>query len=203
MHVGEIIEADSTGFEAECPQLYGAPEFGSFVRADAAPGAVYGVVVGIATAATDASRRTQALHLTPDELAGRMPQLQLVLRTCFSAVTVGHDRGGGIRPYLPARPPEIHRFLYPCTPEEVTALTEGPDYLRILATAPGAPADDALAQSICHAAAVRADAGDYVVRCGKYLAQLFKRDFDRFDAVMRRLEAASDQGKAWERPLLG
>lgn len=202
MHVGEIIEADTVGFQAECPELYGAPEFGSFVRAEASPGAVYGVVVGIATGATDTSRRTQALHLTPDELAGRMPQLQLVLRTCFSVVTVGHARGGVIRPYLPPRPPEIHRFVSPCTPEEITTLTEGPDFLRVLAGSPGAPSDDALAASICQAAAVRTGAEEYVVRCGKYLAQLFKRDFDRFDAVMRRLEAASDQGQAWERPLL-
>jgi hypothetical protein len=148
--------------------LYGAPEFGSFVRADAAPGAVYGVVVHIATAATDLSRRTQALHLGPDELAARMPQLELVLRTCFIALTVGHARGGSIRPYLPARPPEIHRFVFPCSPEEVAALTEGPDYLRILAASTPGPVDDALAASICHAAAVHTDAAGYVVRCAHF-----------------------------------
>ena len=36
--IGEIIVAETTGFEAECPRLYGAPEFGSFVRAEAGQG---------------------------------------------------------------------------------------------------------------------------------------------------------------------
>jgi hypothetical protein len=202
MNIGEIIAAETQGFEAECPRLYGAPGFGSFVRADAAAGPVYGVVVKITTAATDPSRRTQALHLTPDELAERMPQLELVLRTCFNVLTVGHGHEGRVRPFLPARPPEIHRFVYPCAPEEVEALTEGPDYLRVLAMAHEFPVDDALAASVGHAAAVRADARGYVVRCGKYLAQLFKRDFDRFDAVMRRLENASERGERWEEALL-
>ena len=81
---------------------------------------------------------------------------------------------------------------------KVAALTEGPDYLRILACVESGPVEDVLAASICHAAAVRTDARSYVVQCGKYLAQLLKRDFDRFDAVMRRLETASEQGERWE-----
>src|SRR5262249_37006675 len=96
-HVGEIVAADTFQFEAECPRLYGAPEFGSFVRADGGSGRrVYGVVYYIATAAAETSRRTCALHMTPEELQERMPQLELVLRTCFAAVSIGYCASGAV-----------------------------------------------------------------------------------------------------------
>jgi hypothetical protein len=236
-HVGEIIAADTFQIEAECPRLYGAPEFGSFVRADAGSGRrVYGVVYYIATAAADASRRTCALHMTPDELQERMPQLELVLRTCFAAVSIGYASGDGetgrrgdeakeqdpsSRPVapsprrpvclsLPPQPPEIHRFVDLALPEEIRALTEGPDFLRMLvqATPRGypLPVDDLLAATIVRAAATRgagsAAAEAFVVECGKYVAQLFKREFDRFESIMRRLDAArAAAGPRYEQPL--
>jgi hypothetical protein len=99
------------------------------------------------------------------------------------------------------------------TPDEIVALTEGPDFLRMLAGAAphgrSLPVDDCVAAAIRHAAAARgagsAAAEAFVVGCGKYLAQLFKRDFDRFEAIMRRLEAAraADAGRHYERPLVG
>jgi hypothetical protein len=212
--IGEIVAADTCGFEAECLRLYGAPEFGSFVRVEADGGRrIYGVVAVIATEAIDASRRTQALRMTPEELAERMPQLELVLRTCFTAVVVGYAEGNGVRPMLPPQPPEIHRFVEAASPEEVAALTKGPDFLRMLAGAApygrAMPVDDGIAAAIRHAAAARGAgspaAEAFVVACGKYLAQLFKRDFDRFEAIMRRLEAAraADAGPRYERPLVG
>src|SRR5262249_15313867 len=228
-HVGEIVAADTFQFEAECPRLYGAPEFGSFVRADGGSGRrVYGVVYYIATAAAETSRRTCALHMTPEELQERMPQLELVLRTCFAAVSIGYSasgaalrapcsvlRGGQASPpaptppgtehrapstilALPPQPPEIHRFVELALPEEVRALTDGPDFLRMLAQATPRgyplPVDDLIAAAIVHAAATRGTgssaAETFVVDCGKYVAQLFKREFDRFESIMRRLEAA-------------
>jgi hypothetical protein len=212
-HVGEIIAADTFQIEAECPRLYGAPEFGRFVRADAGSGRrVYGVVYYIATAAADASRRTCALHLTPAELQERMPQLELVLRTCFAAVSIGYAEADGPCLTLPPQPPEIHRFVDLALPEEVHALTEGPDFLRMLtqATPRGypLPVDDLIAAAIVHATATRgtgsSTAETFIVDCGKYLAQLFKREFDRVESIMRRLEAArAAGGLRYEQPLVG
>jgi hypothetical protein len=239
-HVGEIIAADTFQIEAECPRLYGAPEFGSFVRADAGSGRrVYGVVYYIATAAADASRRTCALHMTPEELQERMPQLELVLRTCFAAVSIGYSASGAAlgawrlalggeeaggpatnEPSakcqapsailsLPPQPPEIHRFVDLALPEEIRALTEGPDFLRMLAQATPRgyplPVDDLLAAAIVRAAATRGTGSSaaeaFVVECGKYVAQLFKREFDRFESIMRRLDAARAAGPRYEQPL--
>lgn len=203
---GEIIEADTLRFRAECARLYAAPPFGSFVRVEGADGAVFGVVAHIATAAVDSGRQTQALHLPPERLAERMPQLALLLRTCFAAVVVGCEQGGEIRPYLPPLPPEIHRFVYPCAPDQVEALTREPDFLRILAAADG-PVEDVLAAAILSAASVRGSAGapveGFIIECGKAVASLFRRDPDRFQSVMRRLQAArrATTGMPWEQPL--
>jgi hypothetical protein len=135
-----------------------------------------------------------------------MPQLELVLRTCFRAVIVGHEADGEIRPYLPPRPPEIHRFVHPCDPDEIESLTREPDFLRALAAVPEAPNEDLLAAAIRHAAAVRGAgpaAGAFVVQCGKAVAALFRREPDRFQSVMRRLQVSrrAAAGAPWEQPI--
>jgi hypothetical protein len=205
-HIAEVIAADSLTFEAECRQLYGAPAFGSFVRVEGREREVFGVVGHIATAAIDPGRRTQALHLPPDRLSERMPQLELVLRTCFTVLVVGCREAGEIRPYLPPHPPEIHRFVHACTPAEVEALTGEPDFLRSLAAAPHAPVEDLLAAALLEAAAARgagAAAGAFLIECGRTLALLFRREPDRFQSIMRRLQAARQVTGAvpWEQPL--
>src|SRR5712692_5309358 len=168
-HLAEVIAADSLTFEAECRQLYGAPAFGSFVRVEGTERSVFGVVAHTATAAIDPGRRTQALHLSPERLIERMPQIELVLRTCFTALVVGCQEGGDIRPFLPPYPPEIHRFVHACAPAEVVALTREPDFLRVLAAAPQAPVEDLLAAAALAAAAARgsgAAAESFLVQCG-------------------------------------
>ena len=49
--IGEAVEANSTGFSAECYALYGAPPLGALVRVGEP--AVYGVVYSVSTAALD------------------------------------------------------------------------------------------------------------------------------------------------------
>jgi hypothetical protein len=203
-NIGEVITADSQRFEAECRHLYGAPALGSFVRVEGAERSVFGVVARVATAAVDPGRRTQALHLPPGQLAERMPQLELVLRTCFTALVVGYGDGEDTRPYLPPHPPEIHRFVQACRPAEIEALTREPDFLRVLAVAPEIPVEDVLAAAMLQAAAVRGSGPPseaFLVECGRTLVGLFRREPDRFQSVMRRIQAARRAAAPWERPL--
>jgi hypothetical protein len=205
-HLAEVIAADSLTFESECRQLYSAPAFGSFVRVEGAERSVFGVVAHIATAAIDPGRRTQALHLPPERLIERMPQIELVLRTCFTALVVGCQEGGDVRPFLPPYPPEIHRFVHAGTPAEVAALTREPDFLRVLAAAPQAPVEDLLAAAVLQAAAARgatAAAESFLVGCGRSMATLFRREPDRLQSIMRRIQSARRATAAapWERPM--
>src|SRR5207248_9086743 len=97
----EVIGADTVHFEAECPELYEAPNFGSFVRAESDGVDLFGVVYHIATGCIDSTRRTQALGLTAEEIARKLPHLDLVLRTTFLARVVGFRAGGETCAYLP------------------------------------------------------------------------------------------------------
>ena len=60
----EVIGADTVHFEAECPELYEAPNFGSFVRAESDGVDLFGVVYHIATGCIEPSRgnKSEILH---------------------------------------------------------------------------------------------------------------------------------------------
>ena len=131
-HCGEVIAADTVHLEAECPQLYNAPNFGSFVRVDSDGLDIYGIVYHIATECIDTNRRMQALHLPPDEIPRRMPHLDLVLRTTFAARVIGFRADGEIYNHLPVQPARIHCFVVPARDEEVRVLTRSPTFLRAL-----------------------------------------------------------------------
>src|SRR5205807_8467223 len=142
----------------------------------------------------------------PPPPAHRIPQLELVLRTCFTALVVGYGDtdSSDVRPYLPSHPPEIHRFVHACTPEEVEALTREPDFLRVLAAAAEIPVEDVLAAAVLQAAAVRgsgAPSEAFIIECGRTVVGLFRREPDRFQSVMRRIQAARRAPAPWERPL--
>src|SRR6185369_16275887 len=133
--IGEVITADTVFLEAQCRCLYGAPDFGAFVRAASERVEVYGVVYQIATGCIDPNRKTQALGLSAEEITRKLPHLDLVLRTTFAARVVGFRRDGQMHGQLPPQPARIHSFVQLATPEEVRALTGPTTFLRILATA--------------------------------------------------------------------
>ena len=51
---GEVIEASTTDFVAQCYELYDAPPLGSLVRTGSDP--IYGIVHGVATRSMDPAR---------------------------------------------------------------------------------------------------------------------------------------------------
>jgi hypothetical protein len=204
-NIGEVIAADTVQLEAECHRLYAAPDFGAFVRAASEELDVYAVVYHIATGCIDANRRTQALGLSPEEIARRLPHLDLVLRTTFAGRVVGFRQHGETYGYLPPQPARIHTFVHAAAPEEIRAVTASTTFLRILATAPDLPVEDLIAGALRAAERAWSDqpqARDQRVAWGKYLARLFRNDYDRFEAIMQRLgpiEIAA--GMPWEEPL--
>ena len=87
-------------------------------------------------------------------------------------------------------------------------MTKSPTFLRALATTPEAPVEEVTAASIRAAhAAWRREAGDgraneQLVLWGKYLARLFRNDYDRFEAIVQRVPPIPGSGgKSWEERL--
>src|SRR4051812_14300301 len=132
--IGEVIASDSQGLEAECHQLYAAPPFGSFIRADCTGSGIsqFAVVTQVSTGPFDGTRVVQAHRMPPGELEQRKPHLTTILRTTFRARIVGYGNEGGRLAGTPALPARLHCFVYPATAEEIRGLTGAPGFLRPL-----------------------------------------------------------------------
>ena len=119
---GEIIEASTTEFVAQCYELYQSPPLGSLVKTTDKDVEIYGIVYHAATTSIEPGRRPIARgkdEASEAAIYNSSPQLLKLLRTEFSALVVGHRQGDKLLYYLPARPARIHSFVYQCQPEEV------------------------------------------------------------------------------------
>src|SRR3989304_256493 len=119
---GEIIEASSTEFVAQCYELYRSPPLGSLVKTTDEGGELYGIVYHAATSSIEPGRRPIARgkdEASEAAIYSSSPQLLKLLRTEFTALVVGHRQEGKLFYYLPAKPARIHSFVYQCQPKEV------------------------------------------------------------------------------------
>lgn len=150
--------------------------------------ASYAVVYQAATTTTDTGRRTRAYWKDEQQLNDEQPELsEWLLVTEFRAIIIGHSTGGSIRQFLPPHPPKIHAFVEPCTDSEIRILTARLDFLRTLANFRNAPVEEVVAACIREANRARGDDFEFLVSAGKELAGLLKDDYDRLQAIMRRV----------------
>jgi len=129
--VGEVIEAGTTDFTAQCYELYRSPPLGSLVKT----GDMYGIVYNATTSSLEPGRRPIARgrdEATEEEIYRSSPQLLKLLRSEFSALVVGHRRSDKLYQYLPPGPARIHGFVYRCPPDEVKEFSQSFDFLNIL-----------------------------------------------------------------------
>jgi len=187
--IGEIIEAATGGFTAQCYELHQPPPFGALVRVSEGDIVIYAAVADAATTSIEPGRRPIARgggEEAEDDVFSANPQLEKLLRTDFRAMVVGHKDGGGIRQYLPPRPARIHSFVYNCEPGETAEFTRSLDYLSILINV-AERADDLVAASLRGAAVVHAEPRAFLVSAGKELAALLSDDTHRLNAILRRI----------------
>lgn len=194
--IGEVIESSTTRFTAGAYELLEAPPFGALVRAVTRQEglAVYGLVYEIRTGSKEPGGRAvvrgrtySGRNLYDEEIYFEHPDLAEVLQTEFSAITVGFSEGGRLYQYLPPHPPPVHYSVYPCEPAELAAFSEGADFFRAVLFAAQIPSDELLAAAIRAAARARPDGREYLVRAGRELAGLLKDDYDRLNALLRRI----------------
>ena len=197
--IGEIIQASTGEFMAQCYELHQPPPFGSLVKIREGEVEIYAVVSGAATTSIEPGRRPIARgreETEEEDIYRSSPQLAKLLRTDFTATVVGHREGEGGREnekgerlhhYLPPRPARIHSFVYMCDPEEVAAFSQSLDFLSILVGA-GSQADELIAASLRHAAAAHQDPRDFLTRAGKELAVLLGGETNRLNNILRRIK---------------
>ena len=190
--IGEVVEASTTEFIAQCYELHEAPAFGSFVRAGGGEVGVLGVVANAWTGSIDPGRRPVPRgrdEAEEEDVYRHNPELPEILRTEFTATVVGfRDPDGSYHHRLPRRPCRLHSFVHALAPDEVRDFTEQLDFLPTLLGGTGkSPADELVAACVREAAGVREDNRSFVVRAGKELAILLAGDPNRLSAILRKV----------------
>ncbi|MEA1959518.1 MAG: hypothetical protein U9N44_07695 [Chloroflexota bacterium] len=189
--IGEVIEASTSGFAAECDELHRPPPFGSLVRTREGDIDIYAVVSHATTASIEPGRRPIARgrgDIEESDIYRANPQLEKLLRTEFEALVIGHRDGGRFNHYLPPRPARIHSFVYLCDSDDVAAFNDSFDYLSTLVSG-NESSDDLVAAVLRNVASAHDSPRDFLVRAGKELATLLINDIARLNSILRKVRA--------------
>lgn len=189
--IGEVIEARTGEFVAECYELHIPPPLGSLVRTTDGQVEIYGVVRNASTESIDPGRRPLARGREESEeenIYRQHPQLSRLLRTTFDTLVIGHGQGDELHHYLPPRPPRVHSFVYVCEGDEVRLFTRSLDFLAILLSARVGSVDEVVSACLRRAAGAHDDERAFLVRVGKELAVLLGGELNRLNAILRRIK---------------
>lgn len=198
--IAEVISSSITGVVAQClmssdkdgmPDT-SKPRFGSFLKIRTASNLdVLSVVHNVITGSPDAMHQPWALGLSREQLREEQPHIFSLLRTEVHAVVVGYVENGAVYQHLPPIPPEVHDFVYPASVEEIRQVTEGFDFLRLIATVTTVPQDELSAASIREAHKAHGDDYAFLVEAGQALSLIFKNDFDRLVTILRKIRPST------------
>ena len=190
--VGEVIEASTTDFVAQCYELYQLPPLGSLVKTRDQEVELYGIVYHAATSSIEPGRRPIARGKDEDSeeaIYRSSPQLLKLLRSEFSALVVGHKSDDKLYHYLPPKPARIHSFVYLCNPDDVREFGQSFDFLNMLINARlPVPIDELIAACLRQMSQVYEDRQAFLVAAGKELAILLSGEFNQLKAILGRLK---------------
>jgi len=190
--VGEVIEASTTGFVAQCYELYQLPPLGSLVKTRDLPVELYGIVYNAATTSLEPGRRPIARgkdEASEEAIYQSSPQLLKLLRSEFGVLVVGHRQGDKLFHYLPSKPARIHGFVYLCSPEEVKEFSQSFDFLNILLNAHlPVSAEELIAACLRQMSQVHEDRHAFLVAAGKELAILLSGELNQLKAILGRIK---------------
>ena len=186
--VGEVVEATSQRFTVQCYRLYESPPLGSLVRTG--DPTIYAVVSDVSTEALDPGRPVIARgerEASEEDLYRNNPQLERLLCTRFTGLTVGYRHDGGAVAGLPPLPPRIHSFIYLCPGDEVEALTGSLDFVHLLLNGAAPSSDEVIVACLRLASKQAVDGQGFLVRAGQALAMEMPDQLPRLNAILRRL----------------
>ena len=190
--IGEVIEASTGQFVAECYELHSPPPLGSMVKTSDGNVQIYGVVCNAATESVDPGRRPIARgkeEATEEGIYRQNPQLSKLLRTTFDILVIGHGQGDELHHYLPPRPPRVHSFVYVCEEDEVRRFTQSLDFLPILLATRAVAVDEIVSACLRQVSCAHDNKRAFLIKAGKELAVLLSGDLNRLNAILRRIRA--------------
>lgn len=190
--VGEVVEASTTEFVAQCYELYQVPPLGSLVKTGDGQSEIYGIVRRAETASLQTDRHPIARgkdEASQEDIYRSSPQLLKLLKTEFAALVVGHRQGERICQYLAPTPARIHAFVHACTADEVRAFSASLDFLSLLVNSrTDVPSDELIAAALRQMAQAQPDGHAFLVGAGKELAVLLSGQYIQLRSVLGRLK---------------
>ena len=188
--LGEIIEASTSEFTAQCYRLYDAPAIGSLVLGgEQTP--TYGIVCEATTQSIDPGRAAIPRGMnanTEAEVLNNNPQIERLLYTKFRAIAVGFRDGNTVMRYPPHSAPRIYSFVRECNAMELAEFSSSHEFLATLLNAPVSGQDHVVASFLRNAGAAHADRHEYLVSAGKSLAGVLSGQLPRLSGILRSLE---------------
>ena len=189
--VGEIIEASTAEFTAQCYELYQSPPLGSLVRIGNSSEASYGIIYHATTTSLEPGRRPIARgkdEASEEAIYQSSPQLAKLLRSEFSALVVGYRDGDTLRHYLPPQPARIHSFVYQCPSEEIKEFSQSMAFLNILLSHPlPLPTEEIIAACLRRISQVHEDPHAFLVATGRDLAILLGGEFKQLKFILDKV----------------
>lgn len=195
--VGEIVSSNTSSFTAQCIKedssvltLPQAPYFGSFViaKGEEIGFDIIAVVFDISSGSIDSVHRPTAMNLSRLELRHQQPQIFDLLKTDFSAITIGYIKDGKITHSVPPHPPQIHDFVYSCSNNQVKEITDNLDYIRALLNSGSSMCEDIIEANLRFSYIARGKNRDFLIGAGRELSNLLKDNYDRLSAILRRIK---------------
>ena len=188
--VGEVVDASTAEFTAQCYRLYDAPAIGSLVICgEQVP--TYGVVCEATTQSIDPGRAAiprGEYASTEEEVLSSNPQIERLLHTRFRAVIVGYWEAGAVRRYPPLNAPRMYSFVRECDGAELAEFSGSHEFFGTLLSVPIEAPDHVVASFLRHASGAHSDAHEYLVSAGKSLATALPGQLPRLSSILRSLE---------------
>lgn len=199
--LGEVIEASTAAFTAECYELHHPPPLGALVRTAAGPVAVYAVVGLASTAGIDPTRRPVARGRDTSGAADvyrQHPQLAELLRTEFESLVVAHglpQTAAGreevtVTCALAPVPATLHEHVHLCSTEEARMIGEAPGFVEAvaaLAERAQVAREELIPACLRRLAVAQADERSFLITAAKRLALLLRGDPVALGLVLGRL----------------
>jgi len=190
--VGEIIEASTSDFVAQCYELYELPPLGSLVKTKDGELDIYGIVCHATTGSLEPGRRPIARgkdEASEEAIYQSSPQLSKLLRSEFSALVVGHREKDRINQYLPPNPARIHGFVYQCPPDELKEFGRSLAFLTLLVNTNLPVAKEEIVPAALRLMSrAQDDPHAFLVAAGKELAVMLGGQYYQLRAILGRLK---------------
>lgn len=198
--IGEVISSSIKSFVAEVwrqdkpDSIESLPKFGSYLRCLSPVDEleVFGIVYDITSGPQDGHHKATALKMTREELRREQPQIFSLLKTELHAVICGYRQNGHFFASLAPQPPQVHDFVWTMNAEEIRLASSDLEFLRLLSWVSSVPGDELMAAAIKEASKARNNDYQFLVETGQSLSKIFRDDYDRLLALLKKINPKND-----------